>query len=194
MLFSNFVFAQRNELDTSLRATNIHSPKKATIRSLILPGWGQAYNRQYWKIPIVATGIVIPTANYFRNNSRHKQADAAYSLVFGSLTSQGGIAENVLSRLPKRYQDAYIRDAKNPIQARENLLYNLQQERILFRKNREYSLLWLVILWGANVADATVSGHLKDFDVSNDLSVKLKSETMMYGQPNVAISICKSLR
>src|SRR5476651_42967 len=30
-----------------------HSPQKATMRSLIIPGWGQAYNRRWWKVPVI---------------------------------------------------------------------------------------------------------------------------------------------
>ncbi|MDE3143059.1 MAG: hypothetical protein KGL19_02815, partial [Bacteroidota bacterium] len=49
--------------------------------------------------------------------------------------------------------------------------------RNTFRKNRDYSIFWFIILWGVNVADATVFAHLKDFDVSDDLT--------MHIQPNI---------
>ena len=41
-----------------------HIPSTATKRSALIPGWGQAYNKQYWKIPLVYGIIAIPTATY----------------------------------------------------------------------------------------------------------------------------------
>ena len=45
-----------------------HIPSTATKRSALIPGWGQAYNKQYWKIPLVYGVIAIPTAAYIYNN------------------------------------------------------------------------------------------------------------------------------
>ena len=53
-------------------------------------------------------------------------------------------------------------------------IYSLETYRNLFRKDRDYSILWFLILWGVNVADATVFAHLKDFDVSNNLTMHVE--------------------
>ena len=53
-------------LDTTVRKKK-YNPKVATFRSLVLPGWGQAYNKQYWKIPIVY-GALGTTAGVFLYN------------------------------------------------------------------------------------------------------------------------------
>src|SRR5215510_5721967 len=47
---------------------NKHIPAKATRRSAIIPGWGQAYNKEYWKIPIVYGALAVPASLFVYNN------------------------------------------------------------------------------------------------------------------------------
>lgn len=135
-----------------------HDPKKATNRSLILPGWGQAYNKQYWKIPVVYGALSIPTITFFYNNNVYKEARFAYDARIAA-SADGGYDSTGYKTLELKYQRADI----NAIQTLRNAA----------RRDRDYSVLWFLIVWGLNVADATVFGHLKDFDVSNDLTLNI---------------------
>jgi hypothetical protein len=51
---------------------------------------------------------------------------------------------------------------------------SMQSYRNIFRRDRDYSILWFLIAWGVNVVDATVYGHLKEFDVSDNLSMRVE--------------------
>src|SRR3569833_498790 len=73
----------RVQVDTAVAKDSIiikpkHDPHKATMRSLILPGWGQIYNREYWKLPLVYAAIGIPIGTYFYNNTWYKRTRDAY--------------------------------------------------------------------------------------------------------------------
>lgn len=134
-----------------------HEPRKATLRSAILPGWGQAYNKEYWKIPIVYGAIAIPTATYLYNNKWYKKTRDAYNIVINNDTANFGTIDPKLQPL-----------ISNPT--------SLQFYRNQFRKDRDYSTLWFIIVWGLNVADATVFAHLKHFDVSDNLSMDIRPD------------------
>lgn len=136
-----------------------HDPKKATRRSLLIPGWGQAYNQQYWKIPVVYGALSIPTITFIYNNNVYKEARFAYDARIKA-TIDGGQDSTDYKTLDYKYQKADI----NSIQTLRNAA----------RRDRDYSVLWFLVVWGLNVADATVFGHLKDFDVSNNLSMNIK--------------------
>ena len=144
---------------TTTAAKPKHDPRLATRRSLILPGWGQAYNREYWKIPLVYGALSIPTITFIYNNNIYKEARFAYDARFKA-SVDGGQDSSAYKTLDYKYQKADI----NAIQTLRNAA----------RRDRDYSVLWFLVVWGLNVADATVFGHLKDFDVSNDLSMNVK--------------------
>ena len=50
----------------------------------------------------------------------------------------------------------------------------LRSYRDEFRRNIDYSILAIILLWGLNVVHATVDAHLKAFDVNPDLSLQFK--------------------
>ncbi|HEY6975249.1 MAG TPA: DUF5683 domain-containing protein [Chitinophagaceae bacterium] len=142
-------------LKDSLRKKK-HDPAKATRRSAIIPGWGQAYNHEYWKIPIVYGALAIPAATFVYNNKWYKKTRDAYTIVVTGDTSRYDEID------PKLISKA----TGQPLSAQD-----LQYYRNAFRKDRDYSVLFFLIAWGVNIVDATVFGHLKDFDVSDELSM-----------------------
>ena len=136
-----------------------HDPKKATRRSAMIPGWGQAYNKEYWKIPIAYGVIAIPVSLYFYNNNWYKKTKFAYEAKYKAEVNKDSTDFNLMDPLLK------------PLSSN-----SLQSYRNSFRRDRDYSILWFIAAWGLNVIDATVFGHLKDFDVSNDLTMNVKPQ------------------
>lgn len=145
-----------------------HSPKKAAIRSAILPGWGQIYNKKYWKLPIVygALGISGAVINYNLKNYR----DLRFAYKAKYLASTPRKDPNTGAVLPPDSSLYFkIRADLLPIDANA-----LRSYRDAFRRNIDYSAIVFLLLWGLNVVDATVDAHLKPFDVSHDLSLQFK--------------------
>jgi len=158
-LIQSSIFGQANPSSTdSSIAISIkhHIPKIATQRSAILPGWGQAYNKQYWKIPLVYGVLAIPAATYQYNADLYTKAKFAYEAKFKAANGDNSDIAKI---------DPTLKNLS---------LASLQSYRNIFRKDRDYSIMWFILGWGLNVLDATVSGHLKEFDINNDLSLKIQ--------------------
>lgn len=151
---------KKKEKDSSWLAT--HIPQRATRRSALIPGWGQAYNREYWKIPLVYGVLAIPAITYFYNTSFYNKTKFAYEARF---KEQNGDSSDVASIDP---------------QLTGLSIGSLQNYRNSFRRDRDYSILWFLLAWGLQVVDATVFGHLRHFDVSNDLSMQVHPQFNPY--------------
>lgn len=136
-------------------------PRTATIRSAMVPGWGQVYNRQYWKLPLVAGAFAVNIYFIARNDMRYHY----YRNILGSTYTGGTASPNTTFKVSLYDDAATIRE------------YNQDQLNNIvagYRKNRDGSYLILFAVWAANIIDANVTAHLKTFDMTDDISLKIQ--------------------
>lgn len=139
-------------------AAKIHRPRTAAIRSAILPGLGQIYNKKYWKLPIVYGALGTATGIFFFNYGNYKDTRFAYKVKYNMRTT---FTDSALY--------SQIKEILQPLS--EESLRNYRNQ---FRRDIDYSAIFFLFIWGLNVLDATVDAHLKSFDVSPDLSLSIK--------------------
>ncbi len=142
----------------------VHSPKKATIYSAILPGLGQAYNKKYWKIPLIYIGF--GTIGYFIdwNNDNYQLFKTGYKhLVDTDPATQDYLKIEAVRR--NNY------DLNNPTQF-NNLKTALIKQQDYYRRNRDLLIISIIGFYGLNIIDASVDAHFFDFDISDDLTMK----------------------
>ena len=137
------------------RKQNYH---RATLYSAILPGAGQVYNKKYWKVPIVYAALGIPAYAFFYNKSWYNKCQYALAV-----TVNGSTGDSLAAVDPALLPFVTAGDTNGIITYRDT-----------FRKNQDYSVLFFLLFYGLNIVDATVDAHLKDFNVSSDLSFKVK--------------------
>jgi hypothetical protein len=128
-------------------------PKVATFRSAVLPGWGQAYNKKYWKIPIIYGALGTTVVVFFDNIKTYKLLRQAVIYLSDTISANDALIDERFQSFP---------------------VESLRGYRNIFRQNVDYSVLVFLGFWALNVVDATVDAHLKAFDVSSDISMKIR--------------------
>lgn len=164
LLLRTDTVAQSHKNVLALDTMTVHSPKKAIFRSAVLPGWGQAYNKKYWKIPIIYAALGTTTYVFFSNINTYNELRLAAIHM----------AEGKLDLVPEEYRRFRISD--------------IQYYRNAFRQYIDYSVLVFLVFWGLNVVDAAVDAHLKAFDVSPNLSLHLQpAKGQPYGTTGISL-------
>jgi hypothetical protein len=154
---------EEEKLIDSLRRRRI---KRTIIHSAIIPGWGQINNKQAWKLPFVAAAVGLPAVIFFYNINEYKGLRQAYIYKSDTIKANDEL-------IPEKYS---VLSANS-----------LRSYRDEFRRNVDYSVLVFILAWGLQVADAAVYAHLRDFDVSDNLSMKIKPNFNFQGQSGVAL-------
>ncbi len=133
------------------------SPSRAAFYSAILPGLGQAYNKRYWKIPIVYAAIGTGVYFYIRNDNELDRYRDAFKRRLAGFTDDEFYGTDVNGNplaTPRISNDGLIRAQRQ------------------FRRNKELSLLITIGLYALNIIDANVDAHLLQYNVDDNLAVK----------------------
>jgi hypothetical protein len=159
-IFNNTVVASSIVGTDSVKKKKVHeyNPGKAALRSAIIPGWGQVYNRKYWKVPIVYGALGTTAGIFFYNLKNYRDTRFAYRVKY-----------NMRVNFTDSALYSQIKDVLKPLSES-----SLRSYRDQFRRDIDYSAVFFLIMWGLNVVDAAVDAHLKSFDVSPDLSFRIK--------------------
>lgn len=131
------------------------APSKAAFYSALVPGLGQIYNKRYWKVPLVYGAIGAGAYAYLWNNQQYNRYRDAFKSRRAGFTTDEFYDINGNGSGPD-VSDAALQDA---------------QER--FQRDRDLSLLLTILAYALNIIDANVDAHLKQYNVSEQLSWKV---------------------
>jgi len=154
-LAGNFVFSQSSDTDEfrvvqdSIIVLNDDPlrPSKAAFYSALLPGLGQAYNKDYWKVPLVYVAIGTSTYYYIHSNNQYHRYRDAYKRRMAGFNDD-------------EFQGEKYLDNQKLLDAQKG-----------FQRNRDLSMLITVGFYILNIVEANVAAHLKQFNVSENLSL-----------------------
>jgi hypothetical protein len=129
------------------RRPGLSKPGRAALYSAILPGAGQFYNKDYWKVPVVY--VVGGTLFYFYNTNN--------------------------SQYQKYLHDYRAHQLDDPVITTKypgtNGANYLRLQRDYYRRNRDLTIMISILAYGMQIVEATVGAHMNEFDISDDLSM-----------------------
>lgn len=148
------------------------NPKTAWLAAAVFPGFGQIYNRQYWKLPIVYGGMMGCAYAITWNNKTYQDYKTAYYDIKRDAANDPN-AENPDS-WSQSWQN-YVSASTDPATRLNDATFhsNLKRNKDYFRRYRDLSIIIGVGIYLIFVADAYVDAQMFDFDVSPDLSFRV---------------------
>lgn len=136
---------------------NLGRPGRAAVFSAIVPGLGQIYNGAWWKTPIIyATGGVL---GFFIVDNHTKMKDFETAM---RIRQNGG-------------EDAYYYDRVYGNDTQRGTQF-LRVSRDYHRRNRDMTVILSVVAYTMQIAEAYVHGHMREFDVSENLSLRVQPD------------------
>ena len=138
------------------------NPQRAMWLALVIPGGGQIYNRKYWKLPIVYGGFVGCVYAMMWNNMMYRDYSQAYLDIMDD--DPGTASYNKFLHLGRTI------DKSN--EERYKQIFKSRKDK--YRRWRDLSFFTMIGIYAVSVIDAYVDAELSDFDISKDLSLKVR--------------------
>ena len=141
-------------------------PQKALWMALVIPGGGQIYNRKYWKLPLIYGGFMGCIYAMAWNNTMYKDYSQAYLDIMDS--DPNTQSYNKFLHLGNTINESNIERYKTIFKKRKDK----------YRRWRDMSFFCLIGVYALSVIDAYVDAELSEFDISKDLSMKVRPTIM----------------
>ncbi len=142
-----------------------NSPVKASIYSAVLPGLGQFYNKKYWKVPIIMGGFAVLIYYIDFNNTEYIK----YKRYYRDLLADDPANKSYLD-LSIFVSEKWTEEDLENSTYKSKLESSLEDQKDYWKRNRNLLYVGFVVAYIANIVDAAVDAHFKNFDVSDDLS------------------------
>ncbi len=139
----------------------IPNSNKSVWLALVFPGGGQIYNRKYWKLPIVYGGFVGCAYALTWNNRMYKD----YSQAYLDIMDDDENTKSYEDFLPPNYDISSRMDYFKEV---------FRKRKDIYRRYRDLSIFCFIGVYILSVIDAYVDAELSDFDISDDLGLKLR--------------------
>ncbi len=175
------------QADTTVTAPDVHQPDpRSALRRAFVPGWGQLYNREYYKVPVVYVGLVAFVGSALLVNRRYRLYRHAY--LFTARTNPDGTPvfpeyesdySELLRVLELSSESILMPDEVAARRAR--LQPQFRAQRDVLRRNRDLLYFGTLAWYGFTVIDAYVSAHLAEFDVNESLAVQVTGGPQQLG-------------
>lgn len=141
------------------------TPTGAVRRALVLPGWGQVYNGQAAKAPVVAGALVGLGALAVVNHTRYVRYRRAALHV--------GCLEDSDREVCMGPDDEAGHDEWEATGSRSFATTRALRDRL--RRDRDFALLGTALAYAVQALDAYVAAQLADFDVGEDLGAAVRA-------------------
>ena len=139
----------------------IPNSNRSVWLAMAFPGAGQIYNRKYWKLPIVYGGFVGCAYALNWNNKMYKDYSQAYLDIMDDDPNT------------KSYQD--FLPLNSSIAGQEERFKEIFRKRKdVYRRQRDLSIFAFIGVYLLSVIDAYVDAELSDFDISNDIGLRVE--------------------
>tara|TARA_B100000795_G_scaffold158062_1_gene118738 strand:+ start:37111 stop:37701 length:591 start_codon:yes stop_codon:yes gene_type:complete len=149
------------------------APSRAAFYSAALPGLGQAYNKKYWKIPVIYAGIASGIYFYIKNDTDYNRFRDAYKRRLAGFTDDEFYGTGTTAAISN------------------NRLIDAQKST---QRNKDVSIIVSIGFYLFNIIDANVDAHLRQYDISDDLSISPKLNTSNIAQPSYGLSFRYTIR
>ncbi len=166
-------------LQETVKPKKPHSPHKATIMAMILPGSAQIYNGQWWKVPILYGGIGATIYGISWNSRQFKTYKSAFMEYAEYLDNKAKDPDYPYPEHPA-WDKVYPLGGVEDFTPQQQSVFKtqLQNKKNSFKRNRD--LLYIVMggIYALQIIDACVFAHFYDFEINEDLSLHIQPTSL----------------